>query len=346
MEFLAAWYITEKLKEKYFVSEFFGVESTIKFRELFKYLTGCMFKESLLDNQAEELMKIIDRADIDQTDYNYWHSLVRESHRNGALCQEIEHRLPKSEWKIHDGTVLAGIGLLTFASPKEISLNIYDNPYEIEGFLKGWERPPETCNRCKIRVKLILRHSWNIAGSRDTDEFFTLYPWGELTYYEGHLGEHCGKTLKNCYKLKHMLARISTVNALKALSKCLEHNKKRRALETLHITPNIPKKKVTNVPMEFKKHLDITIPSSNEQDIEWINNTVFTLGERIGCRNLTLTHCDMAEDGIRSLVRKLIEDETVTDKLSLCLAVDLQEDTKTELEDFVNKYKQFKIEFF
>ncbi|XP_076051708.1 uncharacterized protein LOC143031571 [Oratosquilla oratoria] len=347
MEFLAAWYITEKLKEKYLVSEFFGVESTIKFRELFKYLTGCMFKESLLDYQAKELMKIIDRADIDSFDYNYWHSLVRESHRNDALCQEIERRLPKSEWEIHDGTILAGIGLLTFTNPKEISLMIYDNPYEIEGFLKGWERLPETCNRSKIQVKLILRHSWNIAGSRDTDEFLnSLYPWGQLTYYEGHLGQHCGKTLKNCYKLKHMLARISTVNALKALSKCLEHNKKRRALETLHITLDIPKEKVTNVPMEFKKHLDITIPSSNEHDIEWINDTVYTLGDRIGCRNLTLTHCDMAEDGIRSLVRKLVEDETVTDKLSLRLAVDLEEDTKTELENFVNKYKQFKIEFF
>ncbi|XP_076051336.1 uncharacterized protein LOC143031424 [Oratosquilla oratoria] len=374
IEYLAARHLVSSIVEQEkCVSYFFAGEANCsRYKTLLRYLTGLMAKTSLLEEQVQSLMSVIERV---ESDHGYLYSLVTESHWELRLCKVLGTCEKNLNWELDDKTVVTSLMYLAATKPqiRSISVHIEGDPHKIRGFLEALKLLSQNAfmnnpNHSKleseynavdakryslcylIQLKLLFNYSYCSADSKDTDEFLeAVYPWAHLTEYWGHLGNDCGKTLRYCSRLKHMVARVNCKDTLQALSRGLKTGMCKDSLKKLHIILNIPKQTEIgdDAVLHFPGDLLITIPSSQEEDIEWIAATVFMLGRWIGCQKLELQNCNMSFGAIEKLVKAIQAEESVQKKLILHLCEDLEEHEESRLErNFPKKRVGFEIELF
>ncbi|XP_042223479.1 uncharacterized protein LOC121867540 isoform X2 [Homarus americanus] len=279
MDFLAGAYLVDQVREKRSILR--KISEWQKYHELIFFLTGHMARQKILDDNISIIFDLINEAEVDDKNFNFWWRILLESCHNKSLRRIIsEDKLSQDHWELDQYQVVSGLKLLAHTPVELESLKI-----EIPGDVEPYDIPEllvtmqEMCcyrkkrNPTKVELHLV-RHNEYSCDKLSDDFIGALLKWGRLTHFTGSLGEQekNKETLVTgkCFKLKTASVRITTPRALSSLSNSLSNIYK--SLKRLHIilafSQNCDPKSLPK--LKFSGDLEITVPNLKDEDKEWL----------------------------------------------------------------------------
>ncbi|KAG7168212.1 hypothetical protein Hamer_G016854 [Homarus americanus] len=325
MEYLAAAFLTNSLnnknqKENRSLRDIANLHKCWKnYQEVIKYLTGHMASQEILQRNERELIDLIDKAEVKNTDFNFWWNIVAESHpiirrQDKTSYDTVNHpevkriitkeKLQKENWILDDTNVVSGLKLLkcTRVFLRSLQIKISRNPHKIPFFLEEMQGVGE---HRKYRVKLYL-----FSRDQTSDIFLdSVMSWSILEHFEGSLQEQ--HNFSGCNELKNICVTVTTLEALQSLCdmpKCVR---------TLRVTLKLPPEcNPADVPyLNYSGNLEVNLVDLTNERMPWVLEVLKKMVDSDGCWRLSLQFYEVTFKDIRLLVKKL--KYIVADKLSI-----------------------------
>ncbi|XP_071534341.1 uncharacterized protein [Panulirus ornatus] len=293
MEYLAAAFLATKVKMNKNFTCINVLNNWRRYHEVIIFLTGHLAKKQILKTHVDDLIELIEQAEVQSINFNFWWMLFVESLNHFTIGKIIAKRkLPVEDWHLDDTHLVAGLNLLikTNVMLKTLKIEIANGiePYEIPDFFDIMKTMRnELKNRYgKQKPILVELHFWRhneYDFHRPSDEFLrTLNPWGHLVNFTGGLGEQREdkEVLSYCFKLKTIRIRIMTAGALRSFSNSLSkiYKSVRQIRLTLALPPTCATEHLAN--LCFKGNLEITVENIQDENIQWFVNVVEKVGGR------------------------------------------------------------------
>ncbi|MPC21616.1 uncharacterized protein LOC123520559 isoform X2 [Portunus trituberculatus] len=353
MEYLSAYFLVEESENGslYNAQEQFHGSG---FHQVIIFVVGHFARKKIIEQNLKDIFVLLDNADIDSLDYNFWWRLLTESLKNEAFLKEIcTNRLPCSEWKLSEKHVVSGLQLL-ITSPvytvKNLIIEINDvDPYDVKDLLSIMEtlkikfKNRYTKNN-PILTELFFWHHFQRKCNKPSDYFLrALYPWGHLTNFVGSVGEQKEgfEVLRYCFNVKNLRVRLDTcdaevclANSLKRIGKGIKNLRVMLALDPSECDADslvcLPNNKFTG-------SLELTLPNMTDENKKWIVKVVEKLagGTSYGCSRImfeksTLSVCTvlylMME--LRDMVHEKLTVESIHE-LTLQEQIELEKQMKS-----------------
>lgn len=292
MEYLSAFFWAEEAGKKD-LNYVVGPDTSLRgFHQILMFLVGHLTRKTMLWQKLKEVFELVAKADVEDSDFNFWWCILTESQIDGKPNRELlykisREKLDKGKWKLTKDTVVSGLELLTI-TPVRINELIIDittgkDPYDIKGFHTIMKSMQERLygrygKKNPILTELFFwQHYEKECEKPSNDLLRTLYPWGHLRDFAGSVEEYDEEfSLNFCFKLKNLRVRVNTKEA--QISLCSSLEKISRSLSNLRVilalTPNNCNPDSLNclTSKKFKGDLELTLPHMNDEDKEWIVN--------------------------------------------------------------------------
>ncbi|KAK8402424.1 hypothetical protein O3P69_000676 [Scylla paramamosain] len=108
-----------------------------------------------IEHYAAELVTLLDVAK--GMSFEHWVDILKESHYNPTLAEEISKVLPKFSWTVRDQDVRAAAAFLSHNCPSQLTIDIMNDPNQLP-HLHELLQTAATCINCKIYI--FFHHHW------------------------------------------------------------------------------------------------------------------------------------------------------------------------------------------
>ncbi|KAK8742300.1 hypothetical protein OTU49_001785 [Cherax quadricarinatus] len=353
MEYFAARWLGECISQERSLKNVANQhESWIKYREVIKYITGELASKKHLKDKIDDLFSLIDKADIENLDYNFWWNIINECNPiirvNEDIFEHVKHdqvnnrigeqKINLRDWDLNHENVVSALKLLccTPVNPSSLKIDIMGskNPHKIPMFLDTMNGESLKKLSRKIDVNLALSCHGRYDCQDTSDAFIdALKPWANLTHFIGGLKEP--KNFWDYTNLRTIDVRVITVEALETLKKI------RKSVRTLRLKLQLspeecPAKLLPD--LQYTGNLEISLDNMEDKHKNWILDVVKQLAGSKGCWRLVIHFSTVTRKDLEWLLRRLSKG-VLYDKLTIRSNISITEEDK----EVLNKEAKFDI---
>ncbi|XP_068202135.1 uncharacterized protein [Palaemon carinicauda] len=290
-EVLCGFYFASKLllQKKSFFNKRLKLETYMqpyveRYRDVMLHVAGVLVYNKHTTEDAKEIVMIYGKT-LASGDFSSWLELLRECDFMSSLCTSVANQLmqyttwPVANYSKEKNLIVADLLRKGAYQPKQVIISNTQQKYgEDSTGVSYIISALSTCTTTLVHLRQELQfYTWGDKTTCDV-QVIPLQPPGTLQICWGHLGVEGAMALRHSHHLEELHVRISSCEALCALTNCLSHLK--QTLRFLYLRLDIPTTTPSSSfqPLHFKgKKLWFRLRNISDSYVMWVIETVNTL---------------------------------------------------------------------